>query len=250
MVFNAMQSSLKRYFVLSSGRAGSTLCASLFTAAGANFGCGTVGEWDVRAGAFEHKESTRVAQYNERGLELKSYSHRSRWAMYRRKYHRAMAKKNTKSLMEKAEYAKTSSSAIIKLAKTLGYEPTVLLLYRSFNDYALSGFLRSGRNYSQMLEHYYQTYSTGLIALQIYGGCVIHYDEIADTTNNEWIDRVCEVSSLDRQKLIAARDVNVRSHQPSEPFCFENEQISSVEKAIQYYSNRVILPHRLVERKA
>ena len=69
-----------------------------------------------------------------------------------------------------------------------------------------SSYLRSGRDYQGMADHFAATYQTGLVALEVFGGCLVHYDELVDRSAAAWLSRVARVTSLDEPKLRAARD--------------------------------------------
>lgn len=239
-----------RYFIISSGRAGSTLLSAILAEAGADFGYNSSGSWDRRAGAFELKQGTHAAEHHNRAIELKDNSHISRWRMFKRKYHRSMAKRNTRKLLQQADWVKLSNSGVVRLARALDYQPRVILLHRHFSNYALSSFLRSGRHVPKMMNHYYNTYADGLLALNIYGGCLIEYNEIIDRNNNQWLERISAVSHLDSQPLVAARDITVDENRHEDADVdFGNEQLEKLDKVIAQYRGKIIQPHRLSQRR-
>lgn len=239
-----------RYFIVSSGRAGSTLLSSIIAQAGADFGCGDSAQWDRRAGAFELKIGSHAAEHHNRAIALKDNSHISRWQMLRRKYHRSMAKKNTRKLMQQAQWIKLSSSGVIRMARAVDYQPRVILLYRPFANYAYSSFLRSGRHVPQMIEHYYNTYADGLLALNIYGGCVVEYSEIIDRNNDAWLERVAALSNLESANLITARDAIVDQQRSEDTgMAFEDYRLADIDKLIGQHRGRLIEPHRLAGRR-
>jgi len=242
--------SINKTFIISSGRAGSTLCGALLATAGANFGVEDVKDWDKKAGAYELKEIGKASEHHSREVNLKKYSHISLHRMWHRKYHRYMAKRYAERAFIKADFFKLSNSTLARMAKKQGYHPKLIILYRPFPEYNMSSFLRSGRQYPEMRNHFYQTYTTGMLALNIYGGCVITYEEMITPDENAWISRVSEVTGLAENKLKQSRDELIESRESKREnyFRLPDPELDNLEEAIYKIRDRVISADRLAER--
>jgi hypothetical protein len=170
--------------------------------------------------------------------------------MFKRKYQRTMAKRNTKKLLQQAQWVKLSNSGVVRLARSVNYQPRVILLYRPFANYALSSFLRSGRQVSQMIDHYYNTYSGGLLALNIYGGCLVEYSEMIQRKDNQWLERIAGLSNLSLDALITARDQQVDvGRSEDSAITLDDTRLVQIDQALAECRGQLITPHRLSERK-
>jgi len=229
-----------KIFIVTPGRAGSTLFCSILAHAGADFGMKTTEEWDVRAGGYEHVACYSAMMHSRRALELKPSSKISAWAMLLRKYHRLMAKGKLSAILKKADYIKSSDSDLVRWSRGLGYQPSVLVLYRSFDRYCVSNYLRSGGNYSKLLSHYADSIETGLLAMATFGGCVVCFDEVIDPHQTSWAHNVSRVTGLDAAQLLAYRDKVVKpSASEPNPLNISDPRLTAIEQAIESCKNKV-----------
>lgn len=242
---------VKKYFMISSGRAGSTICSSILAGAGANFGVEQEADWNKSSGAYELKESWKATEHHDLEVKLKKFSHASLLRMWRRKYHRNQTKRFTRKMLDKADFVKFSNSSIVRLAPKLGCSPSIILLYRPFAEYMFSSFLRSGRPFLKMREHFIQTYATGLVALKLYGGCVIRYDEIINKDSDDWIKRISSLTNLNVEQIILERNrqIQVKEEQLSPKLNLNDDELIRLEESILEIGDVLIPPSRLAERK-
>ncbi|MCX7915829.1 MAG: hypothetical protein N3A53_05955, partial [Verrucomicrobiae bacterium] len=132
----------RRYFILGTGRNGSSLFSAILAASGANFGMTPTGTWDPRTGAYEHPALGRGAACYRLSERLRDASHVSRWVMWRRKWLRAKAKIHLRRALHEAEYLKTGDARVPMLARQLGFTPCILLLFRNYREQFASAYLR------------------------------------------------------------------------------------------------------------
>lgn len=194
-----------RYFLLSTGRCGSSLLAAILTHAGADFGERYRGQWDARTGAFESSAVGRATAHYRRSLALRSASHLSTWRMWHRKLHRALGQIYLRLAMKRAPFAKCGDSVIPLLARKLGYRPGVVFLSRHYVDQTFSAHQRHGIGYAELMESYYNHNSTALMTVQVYGGCVVSYEEIMDVSETAWAAALARTTGLDAETILASR---------------------------------------------
>lgn len=232
-----------KVFIVTPGRAGSTLFCSILASAGADFGMPSTGDWDVRAGGYEHDACNTASAHSKRALELKTQSRLSRVRMYLRKYHRTMAKRSIGKVLTQADYIKHSDADLVRWSRGLGYQPSVILLYRSFNLYCVSNYLRAGGTYERLLSHYADTIETGLLSIATFGGCVVSFDDVIDPAQVAWAQRVGQVTGLDTQQLLASRDEVVKpTNQAPNLLAIDNPRIAAIEQAIAAIADQVCPP--------
>lgn len=223
----------KKIFVITPGRAGSTLFCSILAHCGADFGMPLTEQWDRRAGAYEHKQGYSASSHAKRALELKQNSKMSRWTMLKRKYHRRMTKLNLAAVLKKADYCKTSDADLVRWARGLGYQPSVLLLYRSFDRYCVSNYLRTGGSYARLLAHYADSVETGILAMKTFGGCVIDFDNVLDLQQTQWARSVAKLTGLESDALLSYRDGIVKpTAQMQNTIPLHDPRILAIEQAI------------------
>lgn len=237
------KSTKAKVFIVTPGRAGSTLFCSILADAGADFGVPMTKDWDVRAGGYEHDACNKASAHSKRALELKSLSKLHRVNMFKRKYHRTMAKRSIGKVLSQADYIKHSDADLVRWSRGLGYQPSVILLYRSFNLYCVSNYLRAGGTYERLLSHYADTLETGLLSIATFGGCVVSFDDVINPEQSAWADRVEQVTGLDAQQLLSNRSEVVKpTSQSPNPFMIDNPRIAAIEQAIAAIEDRVTPP--------
>ena len=122
----------RRFFILTLGRTGSSLLASILNDAGADFDGLDQSDWDRTGGAFEHPELIPIARELRKMDEIGSRRPmlllpRLKWDMARHKM-----KKGLKELLPKVTYLKGDLAPAVHWSARLGYVPTVILSYRKF----------------------------------------------------------------------------------------------------------------------
>mgnify|MGYP001820923479 CR=1 FL=1 len=246
---NKSQTGQKKHFIITPGRAGSTLFCSILAHGGADFGMPLTEAWDRRAGAYEHIQVDQASSHAKRALELKQNSKMSKWVMLKRKYHRRMTKLNLATVLNKADYCKNSDADLVRWARGLGYQPSVLLLYRSFDRYCVSNFLRSGGSYARLMEHYANSIETGILAMKTFGGCVIDFDQVLDPQQTQWARNVAELTGLDADALLNYRNdiVKPTSHEQN-TLPLHDPRIQAIEQAIAACVGRVFPPTAQAKR--
>lgn len=238
-----------KIFIITPGRAGSTLFCSILAHCGADFGMPLTEEWDRRAGAYEHIEGYRASSHAKRALELKQNSKMSRWVMLKRKYHRKMTKINLAGVLNKADYCKNSDADLVRWARGLGYQPSVLLLYRSFDRYSVSNYLRTGGSYAKLVDHYANSIETGLLAMTTFGGCVVDFDQVLDPTQTQWAQRVGQLTGLEPDGLLKYRNGIVKpTSQKQNTIPLQDPRIDAIEQAIAACGEQVFEPTAQAKR--
>lgn len=238
------------YIVLSTGRCGSSLLSSILAKSGANFGMPDNIEWDERLGAYEASEVGKAEGHYQRSLELRQQSFLSRTTMWKRKYHRYRARKKLDSILSRVDYIKSGSAAIPLLAAKLGYTPSIILLYRSFQRQAFSTYQRHGTAYPVIRDRYYSKNSSALLSLYMYGGCVISFEQITSPENSLWATSLGELTGIKTEHLLKVRDESIRiKTERNGPTLITTPDIDQLSEQLGSLSGRLIPADRLSNRR-
>ncbi|MBV8649839.1 MAG: hypothetical protein JO255_00145 [Alphaproteobacteria bacterium] len=171
----------QRFFIVSTGRTGSSLLSAILADAGADFGFAPPRSWDRRGGEMEHEQLTvaarSIAKANAVSPERPGGIARLRWTL-----RRSAAKRRMRSSLRDVRYVKVADAHhLVRPAFKLGYFPTVILSYRRFDDYAVSlGLIHAHADPASLARQYRQVLRMGLWLLNTFGGCVVGYEQLVD----------------------------------------------------------------------
>jgi len=199
----------RRFFLITPGRTGSTLLATILADAGADFSIDSREEWDTaRGGWMEHADIRRATHHFRLAFERSPTKPVWLWSRLLWTYHRTMGKRYLRRALEKAVYLKAVHLDLaIPFAIKLGYFPQAIVNYRPFAEQALSS--------SQMLMSwsadalagvYNRTYRNALMQIHSYGGCVVSHADLTDRRRTAWAAALSEVTGLPADKLLESRD--------------------------------------------
>src|SRR5215467_3555057 len=97
----------RRFFVVTAGRTGSSLLASILADAGADFSITAADDWDTaRGGSMEHPDIRTATRHFGRAFELSPSKPRGLIRRILWTYHRTMGKRYLKRALERAIYVK------------------------------------------------------------------------------------------------------------------------------------------------
>jgi hypothetical protein len=238
----------RRYFLITPGRTGSTLLASILADAGADFDIQSREEWDTaRGGWMEHDEVRLAATHFRLAFERSpskpiSFISRSIWT-----YHRTLGKKHLRRALREAAYVKAMNLDLaIPFAIKLGYFPQLIINYRPFGAQALSS--------SQMLmtwsldalaATFNRTYRNALIQVHAYGGCVVSYADLTDQRRTAWAAALSEITGLSADKLLESRARRSKGDQsPPKEFPVLDEAVGRSVDALDGLSGLALPPSR------
>jgi hypothetical protein len=192
-----------RFLVVSPGRSGSSLLCSILAGAGANFDMSPMISWDKRSGAFEHPGIRRAHQWWRRALKLRAslIPERLGYTFCRRKTRVALA-----TVLGEARFVKSTQLVwLVHPIYQLGYIPRIIVSYRSLESQAASRFLKSGAQATEMVENHINTYATAAVELQVFGGCVVDYDDLVDENECAWAEALGGVTGLQYEAILTSR---------------------------------------------
>ncbi len=200
-----------KYLIIGTGRCGTSLLSAILSDAGANFGMDNPEGWRRVAGAYEHDDVQQACIAFKTARKFAAIS--DMWWGFRklRRLHMHRAKTALKRLFSKADYAKSMDlGRLVHTVFKLDHTPRIILIYRNFENVAMSSYLAFGWSHAETEAHYLETYRTGLTALHVFGGCVIGYDEIMDPSESAWAESLSEATGLPRDKLLSARNSRLK----------------------------------------
>lgn len=193
----------RRFFVLTSGRSGSSLLCAVLAEAGADFGMPVPDAWRHGEGAMEHPVMRKAIQGYARTSGIRPVGIDSlAWRLAR-----VRAKANLGKALAAAAYFKDAAlDRVVVPTVRAGYEPVAIVSLREFRG-ATSGVLRLRMSDVQQVEDsYVRTYRNALALLYRNGGCVVDYDDLTDPAATGWAAKLARVSGLDERAILEARD--------------------------------------------
>lgn len=239
-----------RFFIVTTGRTGSTFLAAMLADAGAAFGMPAPRDWNPHAGEFELHEFSRAtillgfADRMSPTLPANPVT-LAIWRMYHKQ-----AQRRLKAALGKARFVKANDADLaLQPALHLGFAPRVILNVRRLEHQVASQLVRSKfQTGSYLTEHYVKTLRNGLAALAIYGGCVVTYEDLEAPGNGAAIGALAEVTGLPAEQMRAFRDRNWRGQEtlPAMPrLCLEAARLFEEADGLR---GQVFAPTRPAER--
>jgi hypothetical protein len=195
-----------KFLIIGTGRSGTSLLAAILADSGANFGLPKQANWNsAHGGIYEHPKFLAAVRWRSRASKLAA----SIWpdALGRRFCERQM-KQALRDLFSRADYTKMLPD-MVGITRQFGYPISIIVSYRSFNDYAASRMLRLGWSYDKTEKVFIDTYRTTLMYLSILGGCVVSYEDIITPAQTDWAAALAQVTSLEARQMLAFREQRV-----------------------------------------
>jgi uncharacterized membrane protein YkvA (DUF1232 family) len=209
----------RRFFLVTPGRTGSTLLATILADAGADFCMASRDDWDIaRGGWMEHSQIRSATNHFRLAFECSPNKPRGLLSRILWTYHRTAGKRCLKQALQQAIYVKALHLDLaVPFAIKLGYFPQVIVSYRPFGEHALS-FSQMVINWSAdaLAATYNRTYRNSLLLLHSYGGCVVSYADLTDRSSTEWATALGQITGLPADKLLASRDRRLSAIRPAE----------------------------------
>jgi len=202
----------RRVFILSSGRSGSTLLASILADSGAAFGMDTPEHWDPGTGDLEHRELHRMAAWMGYAYDLSADRPGIGPRRYLWDFYRSMGKSRLRRLLREAHYIKGEGADFaVQPAFKMGYFPTIISSYRRFEAFAISsGLMRGHSNLETLVKYYNRVNRNALLLLRMFGGCVVSYEPLSDLDDTSWALPLAAATGLPVEELVAARNRRLR----------------------------------------
>jgi len=198
----------RRYFILTSGRSGSTLLSAILADAGAEFAMPAPQAWNAGTGAMEGVDLHRASAWLRSAYQISPERPpagipRWRWGVYR-----SLGKAQVRRLLESARYIKGSDvDLMVNPAFRMGFLPSVIISYRRFEECAISSTTRRGHTTMEGLAAAYnRVYRNALLWLFSFGGCVVGYDQLTDPNDTSWVGPLAAVTNLPPDRLLESRN--------------------------------------------
>lgn len=210
------------YCIVSPGRTGSTLLATILAEAGADFDLEPAA-WKPKDGAMEHPLALKA--YKEL-LHIRKIEHSLLpnvcIAPFRKRFKRYIEE------LKQVPFVKTS--ALVYLVPFLK-DSKIIILYRDFYSHALSIHKRARHDYNTIKDEYINAYATTLCQRRDGNNIVVSYDDII--TGEKWATRIGEFTGIDPQALLEARDrLNIKD-KPTEKQPWFDDEITRLERHLQ-----------------
>lgn len=202
----------RRFFIVTTGRSGSTLLSVILADCGADFAMPAPKRWDREGGDMEHGRLVGAATWFRRAYNMAQERPASWFRRYAWTALRSIGKRSLRSVLADARYLKGENmDLLVYPAFKLGYVPSIIVSYRPFEDYAISGALRSGHsNLATLVGYYNRVYRTALLQMSTFGGCAVNYDRLADPQDVSWAPPLSAVTGIPVTRLIEARQRRAR----------------------------------------
>jgi hypothetical protein len=246
----AAEGDLRRVFVVTAARTGSTLLAAVLADAGAEFGMPAPRLWDRAGGALEHADLWRALRYFRAAADLSTGRPafglaRMRWNVYR-----SLGKKWLRAGLGRARFVKVyGAHDLVRPAFKLGYFPVVILSYRRFEDQALSfGLMHAHASWESLGDNYRHVYRNGLWLLATFGGCVVAYENLTDRADVSWAEPLARATGLPAARLIEARDRRLEEASAPAAVTGADPATDEIFAAMQLLRGQAIAPSHQAQR--
>jgi hypothetical protein len=242
----------RRFFIVTAARTGSTLLSAILADAGADFGMTAPPQWNRAGGDLEHPELWRALQYFSDAERISMMGRpgfglsRMRWNIYR-----SLGKRRLRAGLDQVRFAKVyGAHKLVRPAFKIGYFPTIILSYRRIEDQALSlGLMHAHANWEFARDNYLHIYGNGLWLLNMFGGCVVGYDDILSRTDTAWAAALARTTGLPAARLIEARGRRVEDASPAAQAMWFDRSAAPMFEAIQALRGMVIPPSQQALRQ-
>ncbi|HEX3051685.1 MAG TPA: hypothetical protein VHP83_13575 [Aggregatilineaceae bacterium] len=200
-----------RYLIVGPGRTGSSLLSAILVNIGASFDLPVLENWESRAGAYEHPLIHSARRWQLRMLKIDDSlipNGIGESLCAKRMQH------DLREVLERACYVKSSDLVwLVHPIYKLGYWPRIIVSYRDFMGYARSRYLKYGFAMHQLVQMYVEVYSTALLELHTFGGCVIDYADMLTERETGWANALSQISGISMQSILDERG-KIVDHEP------------------------------------
>lgn len=210
----------QRFTIISTGRSGSTLLSAVLAGAGANFNMANVTEWDPKSGEYEHPLLHSARRWQSRMEKIEASLIPD---VLGRNYCARRMQRDLARLLGEAHYVKSTQLIwLVHPIYQLDFWPRIIVSYRSLAETVRSRFMRFGWSVPKIVTTYRETYSTAALQLQLFGGCVVNYDDVINPQETAWADALAKLTGLEREKILESRAAIVRQREkPTSPPLFD-----------------------------
>lgn len=244
----------KRYFILSPGRAGSTLLSLILADSGGLFYSDKRGVLAPRSGTriSEHPKLNKVSYMLEQALRMQlQHKYSLFYSLYYHKiitYKRFTARRILKRFLESSHYFKNINEFhhTVRLTAHLGYWPVVILNYRNYHTWM--GSLYPGQRYqtvTSLTDNYVSALRNGLALLGLFGGCTVSYEELVDPQATGWADALGQATGLAAGNLLENRSRLFKAPGPESPLYVSEEAAERLEARAREFSGISVQPSRV-----
>ncbi len=172
--------------------------------AGADFGMDAADDWDRKRGALEHPAFDAISRLFRRARDVGGGK---RYFLFYKYLADARGKKRLSRALRGIRHAKGANADLwIWHSVKLGYRPRIIVSYRRFVDSLPGYYVIQGIEAGTFADFYLRTYRNGLMMLNVFGGCAVAYEELADPAETAWADALSRTTGLSQDTLVAARD--------------------------------------------
>ena len=195
-----------RYFIINSGRCGSSLLAAILADSGADFGLPVPKDWSQDEGALEHPDVDYVSRQFRRAAYLLPRKRSSLLVKYLIDARQSLGKKRARQVLPKITYAKTDNLDLWTWHLTkMGYRPRIIVSYRDFAATARSFFILRGLHFHQFAANYSRTYENALMMLDVFGGCAVSFEEMVNPEETAWAEALSQATGIPADRLLHHR---------------------------------------------
>jgi len=226
-----------RYLIVGTGRSGSSLLAAILADAGAKFNLPSVLIWNRSSGAYEHPKLISACKWFFRSRKAALFSDQlCRFCEIR-------MERKLLLLWQEAVFAKYPNAVwLIHFIPKLGYSPKLILSYRSFPNFSISEYLKKGLSMPDLVSKYYEINSTAMLALNIFGGVAVSYEELVNKDETIWADAISSLTDIDSQKIIYSRNQRVNEIKNKNKFpIYYDQKITDIYQAMVNLKGKVII---------
>lgn len=253
--FETIPEEKRKYFILGSGRSGSSFLCRILADAGATFDADHVDSWNPLAGAFEGTDLYQMSSLFARADHLRSEKQFSPLYKYFYKrivtLDRSRAKRKMRRMFSVASYFKEGNlHHAVRPSARMGYWPVIVISCRSFNNWFGSKYpSQYHRTVEMQTENYVIPLRNALALLGTFGGCVVDYSKIMNLDEKLWAENLGKITGLDPDSILESRRKRFRTPGPETSLPVYSAEAEQIYSHVQEFAGKVALPSQAAVRR-
>ena len=210
-----------KFLIVGTGRCGSSFLSAIIAKAGGSFEMPAVEHWGPGSGAFDSLYILKAYKWyiwHERIANSLLFDRTAGAFM-------GVCRRVLRRTLLAADYIKSPQLVwLVHEINRFGEPFGLIAIYRKFSGYWPSVFHRKGSTYQKSRDIWMDVNNAILLQASLYPSALISYEELIDTAETHWAEKLHTLTKLPVKEILSARKELLRpSHAPSNEFFEDND---------------------------